>query len=213
LAALDALAKMVANELKTKLKRKLRRKKPRLGKPNAKSVLGNSQSASPSSLIPPDISPIKRALLLYANWSSITLAFSLLIYLLFSNQYSFKRMPFIVGILLLYGFTYCTFMDLSVLQRWVSSPRFGTDPKFTRRVRYLSAFNGILMTTLLYVFLFYISGSIDLLTAFFQAHWPSIQPKVSYYVSTLIGWIVAGILGNAGYDLLKKFGRRMKGHK
>jgi len=157
------------------------------------------------------MSPTKRALWFYANWTGIALAFGFLIYLLFSSQYSFKRLPLVVGIILLYGFAYCSLMDLFVLRHSVTSPRFGTDFKFTKRVRNLSTLNGILLTTLLNLFFFYISGAIDLLTTFLQTRWPSIQPRISYYFSTLIGWIVAGVLGNAGYDLLKRLGRGVKG--
>jgi len=197
---------------KTKRKKRTSRQS-RLNKPTKNSEEHNLQVEVVGYLIPPDSSPLKRALWTYANWSSITLSFSLFVYLLLSNSYSFKRLPPVVAHIVVYGLLYSSIMDIFVLRPFVGSDRFKTDPKFARLVRFLVAFGGVLVTTLLNVTLFYISGAIELLTAFLQTHWPSIEPKLSYYLSTLIGWIVSGILGNAAYDLLKRLKQKMRSQR
>jgi len=57
----------------------------------------------------------------------------------------------------------------------------------------------IVFLTLLYRF-----GIIDTVNKFVLWAIPKIEPKISNIISTILGWIVSGVIGNFAYDLLKR---------
>lgn len=116
-----------------------------------------------------------------------------------------SRVPLSIKTIIGIGFMACvTARTLTILRLIVNRKKIVTNPKYILSARLTFFLCNIISATLFIMVCLYYFGVVDFVAYVLHTQWPKLSEKVSYYISTAIGWIISGIIGNAAYDLLKR---------
>lgn len=86
----------------------------------------------------------------------------------------------------------------------VSFKRALNDDAYAVRIYRVLAFMEALRVAAFMVLLMYGAGAIDAATTLLARSLAFLSDRASYVISTVLGWIISGVIGNFAYDLLKR---------
>jgi hypothetical protein len=116
-----------------------------------------------------------------------------------------SRIPQMVLTLMGSVFMACAITRASMFIRLlVNREKARTDPKYILSVNIANFLCNIISATLFTMICFYYLGVIDFIAYVLHTYWPKLSEKLSYGISTALGWIVSGVIGNAAYDVIKR---------
>jgi len=93
-----------------------------------------------------------------------------------------------------------------LVYRLKTKSRSQSDRHFAWKLRRVEILIDWVGATIYIVIIFYGLGLIDKIAYYFSSTFPGFGKQLSYAVSTVLGWVVSGVIGNAAYDFLKKIG-------